>query len=60
MKRKAGIIEMEKKIECKDCGKEVIIDTNSRYKRKYCKKCSKERKKAWENRHLIKFEDCED
>jgi len=51
---------MEKKIKCGDCGKEVTIDTNSRYKRKYCEKCSKGRKKAWENRHLIKIEDCED
>jgi Zn finger protein HypA/HybF involved in hydrogenase expression len=51
---------MKKKIKCSDCGKEVEIETNTRYRRKYCDKCSKERKEAWENRHLIKFEDCED
>ena len=51
---------MEKKIQCRDCGKEVIINTKSRYKRKYCLKCSADRKKAWDNKHLEKFEDGED
>ncbi len=51
---------MKKKIKCGDCGKEIEIETNTRYRRKYCENCSKERKKAWENRHLIKFEDCVD
>lgn len=50
----------KKTMACKDCGKEFTFEVNSRYTRKYCDKCSKERKKAWDNRHLIKFEDCED
>ncbi|MFA6022667.1 MAG: hypothetical protein WC781_01115 [Candidatus Pacearchaeota archaeon] len=47
-------------IKCGDCGKDVEINTNARFRRKYCKECSEERKKAWENRADIKFEDCED
>jgi len=45
---------------CKDCGKEFEAPLNSRYPRKYCKKCSKARKKAYENIHLISAEDCEE
>jgi rRNA maturation endonuclease Nob1 len=45
--------------KCKDCGKEFEY-TPSRYERKYCKKCGDERRKAYENIHLIKAEDCED
>jgi uncharacterized OB-fold protein len=51
---------MEKKIKCKDCGKEVVINPKARYPRKYCEKCSAERKKAYENIHLISIDDCED
>jgi len=51
---------VEKKIKCKDCKKEFVVNFNARYPRKYCDKCSKERKKAYENIHLIKIEDCED
>ncbi len=51
---------MEKEIKCKDCGKTFKYTFNPRYPRKFCNVCSKERKKAWENRHKIKFEDCED
>jgi len=50
----------EKKIKCKDCKKEFVANINPRYPRKYCDKCSKERKKAYENIHEIKIEDCED
>jgi len=50
---------MEKKIKCKDCGKEVVVKI-SRYPRKYCDKCSAQRKKDYENIHLVEFEDCED
>jgi hypothetical protein len=50
----------EKEIKCKDCGKTAMVNANSRYPRKYCDKCSKQRKKDYENIHLIKIEDCED
>ncbi len=46
--------------ECPDCGKEFEMDTRARYKRKYCKKCSKERKKAWDNQWKLKAEDMDD
>jgi len=50
-----------KKIKCKQCKKKFIVTNfNPRYPRMYCDSCAKERKKLWENRHLIKFEDCED
>jgi hypothetical protein len=44
---------------CKDCGKEFEY-VQSRYPRKYCDKCSAERKKEYQNIHLITAEDCED
>ena len=50
---------MLKKVKCKDCKKEFSVKPNVRFPRKYCDKCGKERKKAWENVHEIKFEDCE-
>jgi predicted nucleic acid-binding Zn ribbon protein len=49
-----------KKQKCKECGKEFEVKLNARYSRKYCDKCSAERKKAYENIHLIKIEDCEE
>lgn len=48
---------MEKTMICQECKKEFTYNYNPRYKRKFCPKCSEERKKAWENRHLLKFED---
>lgn len=50
---------MEKEKKCGDCGKifKYKPHPNPKYQRKYCDKCSKERKKAWNNRHLMKFED---
>jgi len=51
------------KKECKDCGKEFEDPSSSkysRYPRKYCKKCSKARKKAYENIHLITASECEE
>jgi len=48
------------KKKCKQCGKEFEPPSKSRYPRKYCDKCSKERKKAYENIHLTTIEDCED
>jgi hypothetical protein len=51
---------MVKKI-CRDCKKEFeIVSFNSRYPRKYCDKCSKERKKAYDNIHTLSAADCED
>ena len=51
---------MIKKI-CKDCGKEFEAKTSSsRYPRKYCDKCSKQRKKDYEKIHLITFDECEE
>jgi len=48
--------------KCKDCGKEFEYtpNRNPRFERKYCNKCSAERKKAWDNRWKVKFEDLED
>lgn len=47
---------------CRDCKKEFEAKTsfNSRYPRKYCDKCSKERKKAYASIYSIKAGDCED
>lgn len=44
---------------CKDCGKEFEF-TPGKYERKYCKKCSEQRKKDYENLYKVKAEDCED
>jgi len=47
---------------CRDCKKEFEVKStsNSRYPRKYCDKCSKERKKAYEDIHNVRVSDCED
>ncbi len=46
---------------CKDCGKTFEDDTKKgRYPRKFCKKCSAQRKKDYENIHLITADECED
>lgn len=45
---------------CKDCGKEFEQVKTSRYPRKYCEKCSKQRKKEYESIHLISADDCEE
>ena len=49
-----------KKIKCKDCSKEFEVPTKSRYARKYCDKCSKKRKKDYENLYTVEFDECED
>jgi len=49
----------KKKKKCNDCGKEFEY-IKGKYDRKYCDKCSKQRKKDYENLHLVEFEDCED
>ena len=51
---------MEKEIKCKDCGKKALVKINSRYPRKYCDKCSAQRKKDYEKIDQITIEDCED
>ena len=51
---------MEKTVKCADCGKEFETPKKARYPRKYCDKCSKERKKAYEDIHLITAEECEE
>jgi len=51
---------MIKKKICPDCKKEFDFDTLARFKRKYCLKCSAERKKAYEKIGDIKIEECED
>lgn len=45
---------------CKDCGKKFEEKPNVRYPRKYCDKCSKQRKKDYEKIHLITASQCED
>ena len=47
---------MLKKKNCGDCGKEFEYKP-SRFNRKYCDKCSAERKKAWDERWKIEFDD---
>jgi hypothetical protein len=49
-----------KKIICKDCGKEFEFKKFGRYTRKYCDKCSKQRKKDYENLYKVKAEECDD
>jgi DNA-directed RNA polymerase subunit RPC12/RpoP len=51
---------MNKTIKCRDCGKEFELIKQSRYKRKYCDKCSQKRKKDYENLYSVKFEECDD
>ena len=52
---------MVKKV-CRDCKKEFEVKNtyNTRYPKKYCDKCSAQRKKDYENIHLITADDCED
>jgi len=48
------------KKKCKDCNKEFETKPTTRYPRKYCDKCSKQRKKDYEKIYLLKAEDCEE
>jgi rRNA maturation endonuclease Nob1 len=48
------------KKECKDCGKEFETTPHARYPRKFCDKCSKKRKKDYENIHSITADECEE
>lgn len=45
---------------CRDCKCEFKQDSNERFQKKYCDKCSKERKVAYANIHEISIEDCDD
>lgn len=46
---------------CADCKKNSFeVVPHARFVRKYCEKCSKARKKAWDERWKVKFEDLED
>jgi len=51
---------MNKIVKCGYCGKEFETPKKSRYPRKYCDKCSQERKEAYEKIDEIEFEDCDD
>jgi hypothetical protein len=51
---------MIKKKPCFDCKEEFEYETNSKYFRKYCDKCSKKRKKMWDNQWKVKYEDLDD
>jgi len=46
--------------ECGECGRKFKPPEDSKYSRKYCDKCSKQRKKDYENIHLITAEECEE
>lgn len=46
--------------KCKDCGKEFEQKSGARYPRKYCDKCSAQRKKDYEKIYLVKASDCDD
>ena len=45
---------------CKDCGKEFEQKPNARYPRKYCDKCSAERKKDYGDIHTITADECDE
>ena len=46
--------------KCFDCKTEFEVKPFVKFERKYCDKCSKKRKKAWDNQWKVKFEDLED
>ena len=49
----------KKKIKCKDCAKEFEFKPG-KYTRKYCPKCSKQRKKDYDNLYKVTPGDCEE
>ncbi len=51
---------MNKKKKCLQCKAEFEVKPNARFVRKYCDECSKKRKKAWDERWKVKFEDLDD
>ena len=52
--------KINKIIKCRDCGKDFELKKVSRYQRKYCDKCSKQRKKDYDNLYSVKFEECDE
>jgi len=50
---------MELKV-CEECSRKFKPPEKSKYKRKYCNKCSKKRKKDYQNIHLITVDECEE
>jgi rRNA maturation endonuclease Nob1 len=55
IKKKKPIVK-----KCAECGKEFEQKANVRYPRKYCPKCSEQRKKDYDNLWKVRAEDCED
>jgi len=49
--------EMKK---CKECGTEFEQSPKARYPRKFCDKCSKQRKKAYEELWKVTADECDD
>ena len=47
-------------IKCKDCETEFETNPTARFPRKYCDKCSLERKEAYEKIDEVEFDDCDD
>jgi hypothetical protein len=47
---------------CKDCKKEFEAKSsyNSRFPKRYCDKCSKERRESYADIHNLKASDCEE
>jgi hypothetical protein len=47
---------------CRDCKQEFEVKStyNSRYPKKYCDKCAKERREAYADIHNVSADDCED
>jgi len=46
--------------KCNECGKEFEVVVKSRYQRKYCPKCSEQRKKDYENLYMVSADECDD
>jgi len=46
--------------KCLDCKTKFEVNPSARFERKYCLKCSKKRKKMWDNQWKIKFENLPD
>ena len=49
-----------KKVKCKECGAEFEQKVTVRFPRKFCKECSEQRKKDYDDLWKVKAEDCED
>ena len=51
---------MNKIKKCLSCKTEFEAIPRARFTRRYCEKCSKKRKKMWDNQWKIKYEDLPD